>query len=116
MGASSADAAARDGGLTGQQCAAKGFERPASGYLRDVDVRAASRRVLRAERKVLRVQRRLWLAQVLFWPAVLALAILAVVSAWKFRQRSAQRRSHVSAVTSAPTDETDAPVTGSGTG
>jgi hypothetical protein len=91
------------------------FERLASGYVRGVDVRAASGRMLRAERKVLRVQRRLWLAQLAFWPAVIALAAVGIVAAWKLWQRSAQRRPEGNAGTTVPT-QPDAPIAGAGPG
>jgi hypothetical protein len=66
--------------------------------------------MLRAERKVLRVQRRLWLAQLAFWPAVIALAVVGVVAAWKLWQRSAQRRPDGNAATAVPPTKLDAPI------
>ncbi len=83
--------------------------------MRGVDVRAAPARVLRAERKVLRVQRRLWLAQLALWPAVIMLAVVGVVAAWKFWQRSAQRRPGANADTTLPTEPGE-PIPGAGPG
>ncbi|OBA79938.1 hypothetical protein A9W99_17600 [Mycobacterium sp. 1164966.3] len=66
---------------------------------------------MRAERKVLRVQRRLWLAQLELWPAVVTLAAVGVVAAWKLWQRSVQRRPDGNAGTTLPT-EPGAPMPG----
>ena len=81
-----------------------------------VDVRAASGRMLRAERKLLRVQRRLWLAQLVFWPAVITLAVVAVVAAWKWWQRSAQRRPDRDTGTTVPSHPDAPPIAGAGQG
>lgn len=72
--------------------------------------------MLRAERKVLRIQRRLWLAQLALWPAVITLAVVGVVAAWKLWQRSAQRRPDGNTGTAVPTEPDVPPVAGSGPG
>lgn len=47
-------------------------------------------RVRSAEKRIVRYQRRIWLAQVLMWPAIIVVAVAAVV--WFARRRSAGGR------------------------